>query len=339
MFSAKINLYKPFSRLITKNKLLTLDVIYKAQPFVDVVSSNQNTYNLNTVYKARPFVGTPNNYIRQSAPIGVNHPDVETWLNTLSLSGGTASSSTISALNTFCNSIDSAGLRRKFYRLNLFCGDNLNSCLVPLYVGSWWNEPCIGFSIDQNFNFTSADYNETGANCGLQGNGSNKYLNTGLLSSILPISNRHLYVEERTLPGNYHISIGIRYAGDAIQQSRAFYVYRDPSNRTSFAFAESSNLLVNNHVPCQLFCSNDAAGNGSVYRNGSLAGSGTGYAVSSSYANGTITVFGGRQIYENNVTSITSARLSSYSLGISLNSTEINTFYNIINTFNSSMGR
>ncbi|NBX97498.1 hypothetical protein EBQ81_01360 [bacterium] len=64
MFSAKINLYKPFSRLINKNKLLKLDIIYKAQPFVNVVSSNQNTYNLNTVYKAQPFVGIPNNYTK-----------------------------------------------------------------------------------------------------------------------------------------------------------------------------------------------------------------------------------------------------------------------------------
>jgi hypothetical protein len=64
MFSAKINLYKPFSRLVNKNKLLTLDVVYKAQPFVNVVSSNQNTYNLDTTYKAQPFVATPNNYTK-----------------------------------------------------------------------------------------------------------------------------------------------------------------------------------------------------------------------------------------------------------------------------------
>lgn len=64
MFSAKINLYKPFSRLVKKNQLLTLDVIYQGKPFVNVVSNNQNNYNLNTVYNAQPFVGTPNNYIK-----------------------------------------------------------------------------------------------------------------------------------------------------------------------------------------------------------------------------------------------------------------------------------
>jgi hypothetical protein len=64
MFSAKINLYKPFSRLVKKNQLLTLDVIYQGKPFVNVVSNNQNNYNLDVVYNGQPFVGTPNNYIK-----------------------------------------------------------------------------------------------------------------------------------------------------------------------------------------------------------------------------------------------------------------------------------
>jgi hypothetical protein len=192
MFSAKINLYKPFSRLVKKNQLLTLDVIYQGKPFVNVVSSNQNNYNLDTIYNGQPFVGTPNNYIRRSL-IGTNHPDVEMWLNTITLNGGSASNTTISALNTFCNSIDSAGLRNKFYRLNLFCGNNLNSCLVPLYVSRTWNETAYGFYIDQNTNFTNNDYNETGLSGGLVGNGSNKRLDTGIkLSDIPSLSDMHL---------------------------------------------------------------------------------------------------------------------------------------------------
>lgn len=57
MFSAKFNLLKPFSRLVKKQQLETLDYIYKAQPFCDIVSKNQETKNLDIVYKAQPYVG------------------------------------------------------------------------------------------------------------------------------------------------------------------------------------------------------------------------------------------------------------------------------------------
>lgn len=64
MFSAKFNLFKQFSRLIKKQKLETLDIVYKGQPFCNVVSKTQNTYSLDVVYYGQPFIGTPNNYIK-----------------------------------------------------------------------------------------------------------------------------------------------------------------------------------------------------------------------------------------------------------------------------------
>lgn len=268
----------------------------------------------------------------------VTNQDAKLWIDAVYANGGTVSSTTASAINTFCNSIDSAGLRNKFYRLNLFCGNNINAALVPLYKGLSYDGAVTGYTFDNNNGFLNTDYNEVGASAGIQGNG-NKYLDTGIFSSSLPISNRHLYVEEKTMPGDYNISIGIRYAGDAIAQSQAFYVYRDPQNRTSFAFAESINFLVNNHTPSQLLCSNYDSGSGKVYRDGVLVGTGTGYPVSTGYANGTVTVFGGRQIYEGTITAKTTARLASYSLGLALNDIEAYRFYNIVAAFNATINR
>jgi hypothetical protein len=37
-------------------------------------------------------------------------------------------------VSKFCSAIASAGIRDHFYRLNLFCGSNLNAALVPLYL-------------------------------------------------------------------------------------------------------------------------------------------------------------------------------------------------------------
>lgn len=60
MFSAKFNFIKRriINKLLTKNQLQTLDYIYKGQPFVNIVSNNQETYNLDIVYQGQPFTGT-----------------------------------------------------------------------------------------------------------------------------------------------------------------------------------------------------------------------------------------------------------------------------------------
>jgi hypothetical protein len=57
MFSTKFNFLKRSSKLPNKTKLQTLDYIYKGQPFVNVVSQNQNTYTLDFIYKGEPFTG------------------------------------------------------------------------------------------------------------------------------------------------------------------------------------------------------------------------------------------------------------------------------------------
>lgn len=61
MFSAKFNFIKTnsvVSKLPSKTQLLTMNYVYNAQPFVLVVSKDQNTSNLDIVYDAQPFVGT-----------------------------------------------------------------------------------------------------------------------------------------------------------------------------------------------------------------------------------------------------------------------------------------
>jgi hypothetical protein len=100
--------------------------------------------------------------------------------------GGSVSGTTLSAVSKFCASIASAGIRDRFYRLNLFCGTGLEACLVPLYRGQSLGGTQFGNTTDTNFNFVSGDYTETGASGGLVGNGSSKYLQTGFPMNSLP---------------------------------------------------------------------------------------------------------------------------------------------------------
>jgi hypothetical protein len=121
------------------------------------------------------------------------HPDAQDWRKRVITNGGTVSGSTLTAVSNFCRSIDAAGLRDRFYRLNLFCGTELSACLVPLYRGQSHTGTQFGNTTDTNNNFVSGDYTETGASGGLIGNGTNKYLNTGLATDVMPaISSFHL---------------------------------------------------------------------------------------------------------------------------------------------------
>lgn len=268
-----------------------------------------------------------------------NHPDVTSWLNTISLVGGSASATTISALNTFCNSIDAAGLRNKFYRLNLFCGNNLTSCLVPLYVNTVWNLPVLGFSIDTNNNFVSGDYNETGATGGLIGNGTTKYLNTGFLGNSLSTGNRHLSVYESLRDTNvFRAFIGVQDDG-----AGTYYFTLSNFNPGTRVFAsfQAQAASPDGQITGGHWIATDPASNSLVlYKNATSVASSSSTARSLPAAR-SIFVFA----TNNNTASIISpasyisSRLNAYSIGLGLDQTQATAYYNAMQTFQTSLGR
>lgn len=107
------------------------------------------------------------------------HIEAIAWRTAVFANGGTVSDATLRAVSTFCYAIDAAGIRDRFMRLNLFCGNNLASCLVPLYTDTSMNYAHVGNSVDINTgnNFVGVDYSES---TGLTGDGSTKILETGV---------------------------------------------------------------------------------------------------------------------------------------------------------------
>lgn len=140
------------------------------------------------------------------------HPDAAAWAAAVSANGGSYSASTIKAVNAFCKSIASAGIRDRFYRLNLFCGTGLNACLVPLYRGPSAGGTKYGNTVDTNVGpFVSGDYNETGASGGLVGNASTKYLKTGFIHNTLPQNDSHIASYEISrATATFRTSLGCR---------------------------------------------------------------------------------------------------------------------------------
>jgi hypothetical protein len=129
-------------------------------------------------------------------------------------------------VSKFCRAIDAASLRDRFYRLNLFCGSNLNAALVPLYRGPSLGGSPLGNTVDTNGGpFIPADYSET---AGLNPGAANvsKYLDTGVPANTLAANNTHLAAglltaESRTgdrnvmgaLAGSNALAISARTAG------------------------------------------------------------------------------------------------------------------------------
>ena len=125
------------------------------------------------------------------------HPEAAAWRSAVVANGGSVSASTMKAVSKFCGDIDAAGIRDRFYRLNLFCGNSDASLIaprVPLYRGPSRTGTQYGNALDTNVNFVQGDYAETGASGGLKGNGTSKYLDTGFLADTLTQSGRHLGV-------------------------------------------------------------------------------------------------------------------------------------------------
>jgi hypothetical protein len=122
--------------------------------------------------------------------IGI-HEEAADWVVRVRNNGGSVSPKTIRAVSKFCIDINTAGLRDRFYRLNLFCGTGLNACLVPLYRGQSRTGTQYGNTTDTNTGpFVSGDYSETNG-LAQANNNSGKYLRTGLSPDTIGVATVH----------------------------------------------------------------------------------------------------------------------------------------------------
>jgi heme/copper-type cytochrome/quinol oxidase subunit 3 len=274
----------------------------------------------------------------------VANADAQDWINRVYANGGTVSASTASAVNTLCDSLDAASLRDRFYRLNLFCGTGLNAALVPLYRGPSLGGTQYGNTTDTNNAFVGVgtDYAETGAGGGLLGNGTSKYLNTGLtVSNIGTAASGHMSA--------YHgLSSGLnsnRYymgANDASTSNR-FYLGTD-SFSTATVFGSygavqnaTQSLAANGHGPAgHRILSRETDSSLTHYHNGSVVATNTtlitpavstaAFAVFAANRNGTVDRFHNSWI-------------AAYSIGLGFNSAQAAAYRDIMQTFQTALGR
>ena len=132
------------------------------------------------------------------------HPEATAWRKAVIANSGTVSATTMRAVSNFCTAINAAGIRSKFLRLNLVCGNNLAAARTPLYRGASATGTQYGDPADTSVGpLTGTDYSEA---TGLQGNGSSKALDCTITIGTFKTftadyDNVHLSVYNRSVSG------------------------------------------------------------------------------------------------------------------------------------------
>lgn len=176
-------------------------------------SSSGSTLSVSATLNALCAYQIPAGYAQLSeARLSITNTEVTAWRSRIISAGSFVSDSDVAALDTFVTSIKSVGLTDANSRINPFAGTSLTSALYPIFRGG-------GPDSDSAVNFVSGDYTRIS---GITGDGSSKYINTGLNASsvITPGSSgapSHGLVYNRTVASSANTELG---ADDASGSSR-----------------------------------------------------------------------------------------------------------------------
>jgi len=267
------------------------------------------------------------------------HPDARSWRDRVVTNGGTVSAATLNAVSVFCAAIASAGIRDRFLRLNLFCGDSDSSLFAvrtPLYRGQSLGGTQLGNAMDTNNNFVQGDYTETGSAGGLRGNTSTKYLQTGLAVNALAVGDRHISAYEtvrsggtfQTFLGTESVSVGgnqfvLRYGGNAAVV--AFGYHAGAASLVSSSTSTGAHWLGTNI--------NGIAG--TLFKNAAIE----------SIASTTAANPGSQEFYVFAINRLGSpadlyaGRLGGYSIGLSMTPAQVSSFYAAMQAFQTALTR
>jgi hypothetical protein len=264
------------------------------------------------------------------------HPEAASWRTRVVANGGSVSATTMQAVDRFCRSIDGAGIRDRFYRLNLFCGTGLSAALVPLYRGQSITGTQFGNTTDTNANFVSGDYVETGATGGLKGNGSNKSLDTGLLLSSLPSSpNGHIsaWAKDQTVArSGWLVAWGSGYVnGVYIEHAAA------GSRNVSFG-RELSGSITANSVR-QFLVTRSSTTDQRIYQDGTLVDTNTSAPTGTLTANAAVAFRVFARLQGTSLEAYTDARMNCYSIGDNLSGAQVTSFRAALTTFFDALSR
>ena len=297
---------------------------------------------LTSGYRAPPLpYGLLGNPTPVPMPGNYLHPETQDWARRVRNAGGSVSGTTLRAVDGFVQAIYNYGLRSLFYRLNLFCGDSdpsLVAVRTPLFRGPSLTGTQFGGTTDTNVNFVQGDYAETGASSGLTGNGSTKFLDTGLNANVLTASSSHMGFGLRSTQTGVASfrALGGAYDGTTVAFQMA--VRRADSRNNCFfgRFAVSSDTAGENVGTAPLGVGDLLMAYPSFYRNGTQTGAQATTSQNYGFAH-SIYIFASSQ--GTPAINHTNARMNWYSIGLTMTPAQALSFNNAAAAFNSSLAR
>lgn len=244
--------------------------------------------------------------------------DALAWKAAVIANGGSVSAGTLSAVNTFVKAAKANSYWSKLNRVNLICGDQLAAAMVPLKVGG-------GSATETNVNFVGGDYSEA---TGLTGNGTSKYLNTGLTPTVTFTANdTHIAAYLRA---NIDLNIGVNNAFDLSLSSGTYssdqYNQTVGQGRVSAAVASLAGFGVG---------SRRSLTDHAVYRNGASIGT----SATSGGAMSAFPMFLFVMNAAGTPTFYTASVIAGYSVGSGLSAAEVALYYTDIQAFQTALSR
>jgi len=266
---------------------------------------------------------------------GGAHAEAAAWKTRVVAAGGTVSDSTLAAVSTFCAAIDTAGIRAKFLRLNLFAGTGLAAAMQPLYYSTTAGGAAVGASSDTAVNLVAGDYNETGASSGVKGAAaSSKYINTGLPQSNMLEGDNHLSVYVH-LTNDYQSLMGCDTSGTAYSPSTVYKIL-DYGVTSYYGGTASITGTITRTYPTLLVGTRNGTTT-TLYSNGTAGTPSTGTQSVNTSAPYPFYLFGTN--VGGTLSQVTSNRFNCYSIGLGMNSTQVAAYRDALAAFRTTMGR
>jgi hypothetical protein len=196
--------------------------------------------------------------------------DAQAYFNNIVANSGSIGTSAKSAINTFVQGLKSDGLWSLCNEIGIFVGvDQLAGAVVKLKDGTGGTQPNLVAT-----NLVSGDYVATGSTAGIKGNGSNKYLNTGLNPYALSYSTTNTHIAAYFTPttdGSFSILMG---ADTAANQNSATYLGKNNGNEGGSIASVNQVILSGGKQGFCMVTTNNSTTQ-TYYVAGSSAGSGT----------------------------------------------------------------
>ena len=193
-------------------------------------------------------------------------PETQDYVQRVVAAGGSISNTAMQAADQFVRTLFDNGLWPKMIEIGVFAGDNLNAALVKLKY-----RPGGSGNLTNN-GFVAGDYVETGANGGMLGNGSSKYLNTQTSPANLgPTGHASFYLREPFSSGDWRSMISTQDASDIFGLRRGVLATQNAGLWGKVASASETAAPVAGYY----IANRQAASLVQLFRNGQLIGTET----------------------------------------------------------------